>query len=174
LKRSCKSRSAEASGSGDDAVPAPPGPPAPRLRDTPEDIPFEATPNAIALHPARPLLAAGDCLSVPSALCPWFVSPLGTHRPLPAGLGTVGTEGWLWGQRPMWWQGMSQNSQGWQGALRTVQSKPLPEQGHPEQDGQGSVQAGLNLSREGDSTPSLGSLFQGSATFTGKKLFLML
>ncbi|KAM6408425.1 WD repeat-containing protein 55 [Rhynochetos jubatus] len=32
----------------------------PRLRDTPEDICFEATANAIALHPARPLLAAGD------------------------------------------------------------------------------------------------------------------
>ncbi|NWT46655.1 WDR55 protein, partial [Chroicocephalus maculipennis] len=31
-----------------------------RLRDTPEDICFEATANAIALHPARPLLAAGD------------------------------------------------------------------------------------------------------------------
>ena len=30
------------------------------LRDTPEDICFEATANAIALHPARPLLAAGD------------------------------------------------------------------------------------------------------------------
>ncbi|XP_042646107.1 WD repeat-containing protein 55 isoform X1 [Tyto alba] len=32
----------------------------PRLRETPEDICFEATANAIALHPARPLLAAGD------------------------------------------------------------------------------------------------------------------
>ncbi|NWQ64985.1 WDR55 protein, partial [Neopipo cinnamomea] len=32
----------------------------PRLRDTPEDICFEATANAIALHPERPLLAAGD------------------------------------------------------------------------------------------------------------------
>ncbi|NXJ84398.1 WDR55 protein, partial [Trogon melanurus] len=32
----------------------------PRLRDTPEDICFEATANAIALHPGRPLLAAGD------------------------------------------------------------------------------------------------------------------
>ncbi|KAM6251763.1 WD repeat-containing protein 55 [Porphyrio hochstetteri] len=32
----------------------------PRLRDTPEDICFEATVNAIALHPDRPLLAAGD------------------------------------------------------------------------------------------------------------------
>ncbi|NXC28299.1 WDR55 protein, partial [Campylorhamphus procurvoides] len=32
----------------------------PRVRDTPEDIPFEATANAIALHAERPLLAAGD------------------------------------------------------------------------------------------------------------------
>ncbi|NWY92102.1 WDR55 protein, partial [Loxia curvirostra] len=32
----------------------------PRERDTPEDICLEATANAIALHPARPLLAAGD------------------------------------------------------------------------------------------------------------------
>ncbi|NWR26576.1 WDR55 protein, partial [Tachuris rubrigastra] len=32
----------------------------PRLRDTPEDICFEATANAIALHPERPLLVAGD------------------------------------------------------------------------------------------------------------------
>ncbi|NWV46941.1 WDR55 protein, partial [Daphoenositta chrysoptera] len=32
----------------------------PRVRDTPEDICLEATANAIALHPARPLLAAGD------------------------------------------------------------------------------------------------------------------
>ncbi|NXK53879.1 WDR55 protein, partial [Chauna torquata] len=36
-------------------------PPAePRPRDTPEDICFEAAANAIALHPARALLAAGD------------------------------------------------------------------------------------------------------------------
>uniref|UniRef100_A0A8B9DTI3 WD repeat domain 55 n=1 Tax=Anser cygnoides TaxID=8845 RepID=A0A8B9DTI3_ANSCY len=36
-------------------------PPAgPRLRDTPEDICLEAAANAIALHPARALLAAGD------------------------------------------------------------------------------------------------------------------
>ncbi|XP_027592489.1 WD repeat-containing protein 55 isoform X2 [Pipra filicauda] len=32
----------------------------PRLRETPEDICFEATANAIALHSERPLLAAGD------------------------------------------------------------------------------------------------------------------
>ncbi|XP_071614974.1 WD repeat-containing protein 55 [Heliangelus exortis] len=32
----------------------------PRLRDTPEDICFQATANAIALHPTRSLLAAGD------------------------------------------------------------------------------------------------------------------
>ncbi|XP_068273338.1 WD repeat-containing protein 55 isoform X1 [Nyctibius grandis] len=32
----------------------------PRLRDTPPDICLEAPANAIALHPARPLLAAGD------------------------------------------------------------------------------------------------------------------
>ncbi|XP_068815773.1 WD repeat-containing protein 55 isoform X2 [Struthio camelus] len=32
----------------------------PRLRDTPEDILFEAAANAVALHPARAVLAAGD------------------------------------------------------------------------------------------------------------------
>jgi len=32
----------------------------------------------------------------------------------------------------------------------------------------------LNISREGDSSTSLGSLFQGSVTFTVKKFFLML
>lgn len=32
----------------------------PRVRETPEDICLEATANAIALHPVRPLLAAGD------------------------------------------------------------------------------------------------------------------
>jgi len=31
----------------------------------------------------------------------------------------------------------------------------------------------LNISREGDSTTSLGSLFQGSITLRGKKFFLM-
>jgi len=31
----------------------------------------------------------------------------------------------------------------------------------------------LNISREGDSTPSLGSLCQGSVTLRGKKFFLM-
>nr|XP_027324174.2 WD repeat-containing protein 55 isoform X1 [Anas platyrhynchos] len=35
-------------------------PAAPRIRDTPEDISLEAAANAIALHPARALLAAGD------------------------------------------------------------------------------------------------------------------
>ena len=33
---------------------------------------------------------------------------------------------------------------------------------------------GLNISREGDSTASLGSLFQGSVTLRGKKFFLMI
>lgn len=43
------------------AVNKPAEPPAgPRLRDTPEDICLEAAANAIALHPARALLAAGD------------------------------------------------------------------------------------------------------------------
>lgn len=57
----------EVCGRGGSAAPASPAPPSPsqgcsepRLRDTPEDICFEATANAIALHPARPLLAAGD------------------------------------------------------------------------------------------------------------------
>jgi len=40
----------------------------------------------------------------------------------------------------------------------------LPKQGHPEQAAQDLVQAGLNISREGDSTTSLGSLVQCSMT----------
>ena len=49
----------------------------------------------------------------------------------------------------------------------------LPKQGHLQQAAQHHVQPGLNISREGDSTTSLGSLFQGSDTLRGKKFFLM-
>uniref|UniRef100_A0A8C0QMM6 Uncharacterized protein n=1 Tax=Chelonoidis abingdonii TaxID=106734 RepID=A0A8C0QMM6_CHEAB len=34
--------------------------PEPRLRDTPEDISFEAAANTIAFHPSQDILAAGD------------------------------------------------------------------------------------------------------------------
>jgi len=50
---------------------------------------------------------------------------------------------------------------------------PLPKQGHQQQAAQHHVQAGLNISREGDSTAPLGSLCQGSVTLRGKKIFLM-
>lgn len=42
-----------------------------------------------------------------------------------------------------------------------------------EQVAQESIQAGFDISREGDSTTNLGSLFQGSVTFKVKKFFLM-
>lgn len=32
----------------------------PKLRDTPEDISFEASANTIAFHPSRDIIAAGD------------------------------------------------------------------------------------------------------------------
>jgi len=50
---------------------------------------------------------------------------------------------------------------------------PLQKQDHLQQAAQDRVQAVLNISREGDSTTSLGSLFQCSITFRGKKFFLM-
>ena len=51
---------------------------------------------------------------------------------------------------------------------------PLPKQGHLQQAVEDLVQAGLEfISREGDSTTSLDSLFQGSITLRGKKFFLM-
>ncbi|PKU34726.1 hypothetical protein llap_14970 [Limosa lapponica baueri] len=53
----------------------------------------------------------------------------------------------------------------WEGLLEIIWSNPLPKQVHPEQVTQECVQAGLNVSREGDSTSSLGSLFQGSEIF---------
>ncbi|XP_077330268.1 WD repeat-containing protein 55 isoform X2 [Lithobates pipiens] len=37
-----------------------PGPAEPRVKDTPEDITFEAAVNTIAFHPTRDILAAGD------------------------------------------------------------------------------------------------------------------
>ena len=67
----------------------------------------------------------------------------------------------------------SQDGGGWQGPLWVTQSNPLPKQGHPQQAAQHRVQAGLEFSREGDSTTSLGSLFQGSVTLGVKKFFLM-
>jgi len=49
-----------------------------------------------------------------------------------------------------------------------------PKQGHLQQAAQDLVQVGLEyISREGDSTAPLGSLFQGSVTLSGKKFFLM-
>jgi len=62
---------------------------------------------------------------------------------------------------------------GWKGPLGVTQSNPLPKQGHPQQAAQHRGQGGLNISREGDSPASLGSLGQGSVTLRGKKFFLM-
>jgi len=50
----------------------------------------------------------------------------------------------------------------------------LPKQGHPQQAAHDRVQAGLEfISREGDSTASLGSLGLGSITLRVKKFSLM-
>jgi len=50
---------------------------------------------------------------------------------------------------------------------------PLPKQGHLQQAAQDRIQVVVNISREGDSTTSLGSLFQSSVTLRVKKFFLM-
>ena len=50
---------------------------------------------------------------------------------------------------------------------------PLLKQGHPERLHRTASRQVLNISREGDSTTSLGSLFQGSVTLRRKKFFLM-
>jgi len=50
---------------------------------------------------------------------------------------------------------------------------PLTKKGHLQQAAQDLVQVGLNISREGDSTTSLGKVFQCSVTLRGKKFFLM-
>ena len=58
------------------------------------------------------------------------------------------------------------------GTSGVPQPNPLPKQGHPEQAAQHRGQGGWNISREGDSTTSLGSLGWGSVTLRGKKFFL--
>ena len=60
---------------------------------------------------------------------------------------------------------------GWEGPLGIPQPNPLPKQGRPEQAAQHRGQGGWNISREGDSTASLGSLGQGSGTLRGKTTF---
>ena len=68
----------------------------------------------------------------------------------------------------------SQSGEGWRVLWGSSgPNPPLPQQGHPEQAEQDPVQEGLNISREGDSTTSLGSLLQGSVTLRVKKFFLM-
>jgi len=49
----------------------------------------------------------------------------------------------------------------------------LPKQGHLQQAAQNLSRQVLNISREGDSTTPLGSLFQCSVNLRGKKFFLM-
>ena len=66
----------------------------------------------------------------------------------------------------------SQHGRGWKGPLWVTQPNSLPKQGHAEQAAQHRIQGVLNISREGDSTTSLGSLGQGSVTLRGKKFFL--
>jgi len=62
---------------------------------------------------------------------------------------------------------------GLEGTSGSSSPTPLPKQGHPEQAAQDLIQVGLNISREGDTTAPLGSLFQGSVTLTVKKFFLL-
>ena len=59
------------------------------------------------------------------------------------------------------------------GTSGVPQPNPLPKQGHPQQAAQHRGQGGWNISREGDSPASLGSLGQGSVTLSRKKFFLM-
>ena len=66
----------------------------------------------------------------------------------------------------------SHNVRGWKGPLWVTQPNPLPKQGHPEQLHGTLSRRGWNISREGDSTASLGSLGQGSVTLRVKKFFL--
>ena len=68
----------------------------------------------------------------------------------------------------------SQNGRGWKGPLWSSSPPPLPKQGLLQQAAQDLVQWVFNISREGDSTTSLGSLFQCSVTLRGKKFLLML
>uniref|UniRef100_A0A8C3KHY2 CDK5 regulatory subunit associated protein 3 n=1 Tax=Calidris pygmaea TaxID=425635 RepID=A0A8C3KHY2_9CHAR len=56
--------------------------------------------------------------------------------------------------------------------LEIIRSNSPAKAGLPRAHHSGASRRGLKISREGDSTPSLGSLFQGSATLTPKKFFL--
>jgi len=62
----------------------------------------------------------------------------------------------------------SQNSRGWKGPLWVTQPNHLPKQGNPEQAAEDLVQVGLNISREGDSTASLGSLARALSPSEGR------
>ena len=66
----------------------------------------------------------------------------------------------------------SQNSWGWKGSLKVIWSKPPAQVESPVAGCSGSRWV-LNISKEGDSTTSLGNLCQCSVTFTVKKHFLM-
>jgi len=67
----------------------------------------------------------------------------------------------------------SQNGRGWQGPLWSPSPTPCRSRVTQSRLHSTASSRGLNISREGDSTASLGSLGQGSVTLRGKKFFLM-
>jgi len=68
----------------------------------------------------------------------------------------------------------SQNGRGWKGPLWVIWSNPPAKAGSPRAGSTAPRPGGvLNISREGESTTSLGSLGQGFVTLRGKKFFLV-
>jgi len=65
----------------------------------------------------------------------------------------------------------SQHGRGWQGPLWVTQPNPCPSRVTQSRLHSTAGRRGWNISREGDSTTSLGSLGQGSVTLRGKKFF---
>ena len=63
----------------------------------------------------------------------------------------------------------SQSGRGWQGPLWVTQPNPCPSRVTQSRLHSTAARRGWNISREGDSTASLGSLGQGSVTLRGKK-----
>ena len=67
----------------------------------------------------------------------------------------------------------SQNGRGWKGPLGSPSPTPCPRRVTHSRLHSTASRRGWNISREGDSTASLGSLGRGSVTLRGKKFFLI-
>ncbi|KFR13038.1 Serine/threonine-protein phosphatase 6 regulatory subunit 3, partial [Opisthocomus hoazin] len=70
------------------------------------------------------------------------------------------------------WLTESQHGRGWKGPLGSPSATPCPSKVTQSRGHSTAARRGWNISREGDSTASLGSLGQGSVTLRGKKFFL--